>query len=107
MYTYILELQDNCWYVGITENPTKRFKIHFRNKPQVSWLRCHKPIKTVLVVTGDYEREYTIKMMKIYGWTKVRGGAYTARDLKKPPVCLRKVHPRMLPNFIDFMIAME
>ena len=75
--TYILKLEDNCWYVGITKNG----KINERLNNHLSygasgWTKIHKPINVYKVVKGDREEEITKKLIAKYGFDKVRGWNY-------------------------------
>ena len=71
-----------------------RMRAHF-NREGSAWTRLHKPLKVLETKLGgkDVEREETLRMMKLHGWEKVRGAAWTACNLRLPPVPLREATP--------------
>jgi predicted GIY-YIG superfamily endonuclease len=83
---YILELQENKWYIGKTYKKVKeRFQEHLDGKGS-SWTSKYKPIKihhtidTCGHVKGaEYwqENALTLEYMEEYGIENVRGGSYT------------------------------
>lgn len=83
-FLYALELEDGCYYVGISVNVEKRFKKHSIGKGAV-WTQRHKPIRIIEVrPTGLFkeskavvlEDAMTIEYAKMYGEANVRGGKY-------------------------------
>ena len=84
---YALLLENEKYYVGWTseDNIQERMNAHI-NKRQVSWIKKHKFIKIVETFEGDkdIEKEITLKYMRLYGWENVRGGPWTAVNLKAP-----------------------
>ena len=76
--TYVLELEDDCWYVGKTKNGNidKRLVQHFTQCGAAGWTYTHKPIKVNRVIKGDRELECTQKLCKKYGEDKVRGANF-------------------------------
>ena len=84
-YLYILQLQHGCFYVGKSDNPTKRFTQH-KNGRGSAWTRLHKPIRMVkkMKMTSTLqEDQITEEWMKKKGIEKVRGGMYCQIDLPK------------------------
>ena len=75
--TYILKLEDECWYVGKTKNGNinKRLNQHF-TIGGAGWTKWHKPISVHSVLKGDRELEITKKLCKKYGEDKVRGANF-------------------------------
>ena len=81
---YVLKLEQNKWYVGITSlTPEKRFSQHWSGFGGANWTRKYKPIK--IYYTKDlgccsikraerYESRVTRMYMRKYGWNNVRGG---------------------------------
>ena len=51
MYIYILELENNKYYVGKTINPDFRIDSHFNNSGS-SWTKLHKPKKVVELISN-------------------------------------------------------
>jgi len=87
---YVLELEHDCWYVGFSSNPEKRFKKHLRGSG-ANWTKLHKPIEihtvreTKLYLDSEaaqLENELTLDYARNYGTDKVRGGGYCQT---KPP----------------------
>ena len=45
---YVLKLEDNCYYVGITSNtPEYRFKQHQAKFMGAAWTKKHRPIEII------------------------------------------------------------
>ena len=82
---YVLELSNNKYYVGISDNIDVRLDSHFKNKGS-KWSQLHKPIRVVerFIGSKDSEREFTLKYMREYGWQNVRGGGWTAVNMRTP-----------------------
>ena len=78
VFTYILELEQNKYYVGTTNNPDVRINNHFSSNGSV-WTKKYKPLK-VLEVIPDCDKfdedKYTLKYMEKYGINNVRGGSF-------------------------------
>ena len=75
--TYILKLEDDCWYVGRMNNGLvdKRINQHFTSYG-AGWTHVHKPIAVHAVLAGDREKEVTKTLIKRHGKDKVRGSDY-------------------------------
>jgi predicted GIY-YIG superfamily endonuclease len=85
---YVLRLEDDCYYVGITDDFERRFLEHNSNAKGAIWTRLHKPLGVVEIQDipcrdGRYERDMTIKYMSLYGIDKVRGYSF-ASDVITP-----------------------
>ena len=93
---YILELENNKFYVGYSSYGPSRIKQHFRGAG-AQWTQKHKPLHVMLrtKITGTkddallWEKETTLQMMSQHGWENVRGAAWCQVNLKKPPLALR------------------
>ncbi len=73
---YVLELADNCYYIGYTNNLDRRLKHHFEGNGAV-WTKKHKFIKlleTFKNKTLNYENFITEKYINKFGYNFVRGG---------------------------------
>ena len=83
---YVLRLEDDCYYVGITTNLNLRYCQHVTGRGGSKWTRLHKPIEIVSVVVGDNtrENEITRELMRTHGWENVRGGPYCRVEMKQP-----------------------
>ena len=78
MYIYILQLQNNKYYVGKTNNPNFRLDQHFDGYG-AAWTKKYKPIKVIELIDNcdDLDEDkYTFKYMKKYGIDNVRGGSF-------------------------------
>ena len=93
---YILHLEGDHYYVGYTTQRSFpwRMQAHFNGEGS-TWTRLHKPLKVLETMPGgkDTEREETLRMMRLHGWEKVRGAAWTACNLRLPPVALSDPTP--------------
>jgi len=96
MFLYTLKLQDDCWYVGTTENPPRRLKEH-RDGNGAEWTREHIPIgfstKYPLRRIEDkdhvcrLEEDKHVKLIMLeMGINTVRGGSYTRKVLTRSDV---------------------
>lgn len=83
-YVYVLELEEENYYVGETRNLKNRIKKHGTNRG-AKWARIYKPISKIDEIDMGIctkkevlkkENELTISMMEKYGWEKVRGGDF-------------------------------
>jgi len=75
---YILQLEDDKWYVGKTDDISKRYVQHTNGKGS-EWTKLYKPIKiekTQPNTSIHDETNITKDLMKKYGVDNVRGGAY-------------------------------
>lgn len=86
-YIYVLELEDERYYVGRTSNFFQRMNEHFGGNGSV-YTKKYKPIKIKEVIeekNNSDERDKTLEYMKIYGYEKVRGYAWCSEQLLHPP----------------------
>lgn len=83
---YVLELEQDKYYVGLSHNVEKRFQMH-KTGEGAGFTKIYKPVRilknittyaTTYTIAGQYEDNETIKLMKIYGRENVRGGRYSA-----------------------------
>ena len=76
---YVLELEDDCFYIGITYNLNLRIAQHLSGSG-AQWTKMHRPKKIVEVFyegcTRPKEDEVTKKYVEIYGADCVRGGSW-------------------------------
>ena len=96
MKLYVLKLEDECWYVGISKDPVYRISQHCGGTGS-AWCKKHKPLEPVdenhyIVDLGNLnvresevtEHEVTEVLQKEFGLNKVRGGyCILCRNLKK------------------------
>ena len=89
MFLYKLKLEDDCWYVGISDDPIARAHRHCTKTKGAAWTRLHRPLLPVednieITDIGNISEslaEYretlaTEQMWDQYGLNKVRGGYY-------------------------------
>ena len=80
-YIYILQLEDNKYYVGKTNrNADDRILEHVKGKGS-KWTQLYKPVKVLKVIPDNdkfAEEKYTYLTMEKYGPDNVRGGTYTS-----------------------------
>lgn len=97
IYLYILELSNECYYVGLTSNIKKRMDEHVNGKG-AEWTRLNTPLRLIYSInTGTkyaceaekMENEATVLLMLKYGINKVRGGVYTQTEQKLVEAQLR------------------
>lgn len=87
---YVLKLEQNKYYVGITTKSAEdRFQEHVNNIRSAAWVRRFKPLKIIdqralAEITEEkaknYETEVTLEYMRKYGINNVRGGDYAEQD---------------------------
>jgi len=83
MYIYILELTNNKYYIGKTNNAEIRIENHFDNKG-AEWTKLYKPIKLIELIQNcdNYDEDkYVFKYMNQYGIDNVRGGSFVQIEL--------------------------
>lgn len=84
-WLYILKLEHNKYYVGITahKDPQVRIDQHISGYMQARWISKHPYIDTVEIIDiGTITREdaeileqkHTLELMSKYGYNSVRGG---------------------------------
>lgn len=80
---YVLKLENNKYYVGITNNLEKRYNEHLCGLG-TKWTKIYKPLcieSSTDVNTMFDEDNKTKEMMMRYGIDNVRGGSYSSVDL--------------------------
>lgn len=83
VYIYVLQLENNKWYIGKTTNPNQRIDSHFTSNGS-TWTKLHRPIRLHHLIPDcdDYDEDkYTKIYMDKYGIDNVRGGSYVQINL--------------------------
>jgi predicted GIY-YIG superfamily endonuclease len=102
-YVYVLELEDNRYYIGRTSNIVQRMQEHFNGNGSV-YTSKFKPIKIVEVneeLTLEDERNKTLEYMELYDWKKVRGYVWCKEHLLKKPDKEKEYKPINKKIFYD------
>jgi predicted GIY-YIG superfamily endonuclease len=80
---YILQLENQCYYVGRSDNVDQRIQQHFDGQGS-AWTKLHKPVRVENIISNSDvfdEDKYVKKYMQEHGIDKVRGGSYSQTDL--------------------------
>lgn len=80
---YILLLEGGRYYIGMTNNFTRRFKEHSEGKGS-EWTRKYPPLSIVKTISSSNpfdEDKYVKEYMYRYGIHNVRGGSYVTEKL--------------------------
>ncbi len=90
-FVYVLDLADDCTYVGYTGDPEVRISSHFLGRG-AGWTRAHAPVGIRSIQRGDERLEncLTLALMAKHGWRKVRGGRWLDVNMTAPPPPIRK-----------------
>ena len=92
VFIYVLQLEDNKFYIGKTENPQFRLNNHFNFNGSV-WTKKYKPLKVLKIIPNcnnfDEDR-YTKEYMSKKGINNVRGGTYCKIKLDNDEIELLK-----------------
>jgi len=88
---YVLKLEDNKYYVGMSYDLNRRFGQHWGGQG-AKWTRLHKPVSVEQIIypatEPGIENRVALEYMRKYGWENVRGGSWSALTLSEP-VALR------------------
>lgn len=85
VFIYILQLEQDKYYIGKTTTPSFRIDKHF-NSNGSSWTKKYKPISVIEIIPNcdDYDEDkYTIKYMTQFGVINVRGGSFCELKLSE------------------------
>ena len=90
-YVYVLKLENDCWYIGYSQDIQVRMASHFIGAG-AKWTQLHRPISIYSIQQGDtlLETCTTIAYMCKYSWERVRGGSYCNVAMEKEPACISK-----------------
>jgi predicted GIY-YIG superfamily endonuclease len=79
-WSYVLKLEDGCYYVGATKNYDYRIYQHFNHDGGSKWCNLHEPLEVVYFKKfSSYkaafkdEQAQTVIYMRKYGIRHVRG----------------------------------
>ena len=102
---YVLELENNKWYCGISTNIHQRIGQHMIGEGS-KWTKLHKPIAAVSLEVvpnefGTWEKQKTLELMREHGWSNVRGGPYCKLQMSHPPADLYPNNGSSSPSTIS------
>ena len=76
---YVLRLEDDCYYVGMSYNLNLRWSQHWQGKG-AKWTKLHKPLEVIKVIypatEAGIENKITLEYIAQFGADKVKGGNY-------------------------------
>jgi hypothetical protein len=78
VFIYVIQLQEEKYYIGKTDNPQFRLDSHF-NSNGSEWTKKYQPLSVVEIIPDcdDYDEDkYTRRYMDKYGIDNVRGGSF-------------------------------
>jgi predicted GIY-YIG superfamily endonuclease len=84
---YVLKLENDKYYIGITYNLNIRFAQHLAGEGS-KWTKQHKPICIESVFYGGDEKEIAQEWIINKGLENVRGGPWCRLNYKKTPQSL-------------------
>ncbi|AYV76541.1 MAG: putative endonuclease [Terrestrivirus sp.] len=83
VFIYVLQLEENKYYIGKTHDPKFRLETHFDSKGS-AWTKKYKPVNIHAVIPDcdDYDEDkYVLKYMSEKGIDNVRGGSFSQIQL--------------------------
>lgn len=91
-FLYVLRLEQNKYYIGISTDPTERFLEHKDHKKNCAgWCKKYNALELMYTIDTNtramleatiIEDIYTLKYIEKYGFENVRGGRYIGNELK-------------------------
>jgi predicted GIY-YIG superfamily endonuclease len=103
MYVYIIQLEDEHFFVGSTFNPQFSMSRHF-NAAGSPWTSKYAPIKIIEFIPecDEYDEDkYVRKYMAKYGIDRVRGGSFCDEVLPDAMRCMLEDGMRATENVCD------
>ena len=108
-FGYILELENDNWYVGITERGTERLYEHFCGLG-AKWTKLHKPVRIHKVEyigsdnnsAASWEEETTLLYMEQHGYKNVRGAGWCQINMpQRPRELIRRLAKKLATDFLS------
>jgi len=101
-YVYVWELDEGKYYVGWSENLSRRLDEHISEEGAV-WTKKYSPISIVEILRGDknIEKQKTLQYMKENGFENVRGAGWCLLEYKNIPVEVQKYLGKEKSEFIE------
>jgi hypothetical protein len=100
VFIYVLQLTQDKFYIGKTDNPKFRINSHFK-KGGCAWTKKYNPTQIIGLFPDcdDFDEDkYTLKYMSKYGIDNVRGGSFCQTDLSSEN---KKMIERMITGSND------
>lgn len=106
---YILQLENDNWYVGITFRGTERLYEHLCGLG-AKWTKLHKPVTIHkieyigpdITSASSWEKETTLSYMEEKGYKKVRGYTWCHLDMKqRPRELIHRLAKKLAKNFFS------
>jgi len=76
---YVLRLENDNYYVGMSYNLNFRFAQHWQGKG-AKWTKLHKPLEVIRIIypalEENIENKITLEYIALYGADRVKGGSY-------------------------------
>jgi len=90
-YVYVWELEDKKYYIGWSENLSRRLDEHL-SEDGAAWTKQHKPIAILEIIRGDknLEKKKTLEYMKAKGFQNVRGSVWCCLEYSFVPKEVQK-----------------
>jgi predicted GIY-YIG superfamily endonuclease len=85
-YVYVWQLEQGKYYVGYSENLSRRLDEHLTEEGAI-WTKRYKPVSIVEIVRGgvEIEKKKTLEYIKKYGFENVRGAGWCKLEYKVTP----------------------
>jgi predicted GIY-YIG superfamily endonuclease len=101
-YVYVWELEDHKYYVGWSENLSRRLDEHITEEGSV-WTKKYSPIAIIEILRGDKhtEKMKTLQYMKEKGFENVRGAGWCLLEYKSVPAEVQKYIGKEKAEFIE------
>jgi len=100
VFIYVLQLTQDKFYIGKTDNPKFRINSHFK-KGGCAWTKKYNPTQIIGLFPDcdDFDEDkYTLKYMSKYGIDNVRGGSFCQTNLSSEN---KKMIERMITGSND------
>nr|QQV29257.1 hypothetical protein K-LCC10_0002 [Kaumoebavirus] len=92
-FVYVLRLEGDNYYIGITTDIESRIAVHREGKGGL-WTKLHPPIEKIDEYDNgstELENEITLKYIEMHGWEKVRGASFTNPVQKNPQAGIERM----------------
>ena len=106
---YILHLENDNWYVGITFRGVERLYEHFCGLGS-KWTKLHKPVTihkveyigSDIICASAWEKKTTLSYMEDKGYKKVRGAGWCHIDMsQRPQELIRRLAKKLATDYLS------